>query len=292
MDDIPAAARAAHDRAGECISERRFVDSIPFGEEAVRLCPDWAAPWWNLTVGYKHARRWEETLHACERAISLDPDDAAGPHWNAGIAATALGRWERARAAWTALGIDVPAGDGPIEMDLGPAPVRVSPREEPEVVWCERIDPCRARIRNVPMPESGRRYLDLILHDGEARGKRRLEGRVLSVFDELDLLEPSPFGTWEVIVNCPDQAALDEVCEQLDTDDVSVEDWTSNFQALCEKCSLGDPDEHDHEHAEPEGAWNPERHLGVAARSEADLHPLRRARLWWRRGVVSVRRVL
>jgi hypothetical protein len=291
MNEIPETARAAHDRAGECIRERRFVDAIPHDEEAVKICPDWSAPWWNLTVGYKHARRWEEALHACDRAISLDPEDAEGPHWNAGIAATALGRWERARAAWTALGIGIPAGNGPIDMKLGPTPIRVSPQEHPEVVWCERLDPCRARIRSVPLPESGRRYLDLILHDGEARGKRRVGDRALSVFDELDVLEPSSFGTWEVIVNCPDPEGIEEIRDRLAATDVGVEDWTANFRLLCEKCSLGHPDEHDHPEAS-DGAWNPERRLGVAARSEADLNPLRRVRLWWRRGVVSVRRVL
>ncbi len=239
-------------------------------------------------MGYKHARRWEDTLRACDRAIALDPEDAEGPHWNAGIAATALGRWARARAAWTAVGIKVPAGDGPIEMDLGPTPIRVSPQEHAEVVWCDRIDPCRARIRSVPLPESGRRFLDLVLHDGEARGRRRLGDRSVAVFDELDLLEPSPFGTWEVIVRCEKPEDLGQVSDGL-PDDLCVEDWTGSVQMLCEKCSLGDPS---HDHPEEEAAWSPERRLGVAARSEDDLRSLRRARLWWRRDVLSVRRVL
>src|SRR5262249_12635274 len=114
---IPEAAREEHERAGGFISERRFVAAIVHAEAATRLCPDWAAPWWNLCVGYKHARDWEKALAACDRAIALDPDDAEGPHWNAGIAATALGKWARARRAWRAVGIDVPDGDGPLEME-------------------------------------------------------------------------------------------------------------------------------------------------------------------------------
>src|SRR5262245_9044692 len=166
-DIIPAAALAAHEAAGACIDERRFVDAIPHEETAVRLCPDWSSPWFNLAVGYKHARRWQETLDACERAIALGADHVEGAHWNAGIAATALGRWDRARAAWSATGIELPTGDGPIDMKIGATPIRVSPDEMPEVVWCDRIDPCRARIRSVPLPESRRRYDDLLLHDGE-----------------------------------------------------------------------------------------------------------------------------
>jgi len=36
-DIIPAAAREAHQRAGACVDERRFVDSIVHAEEAARL---------------------------------------------------------------------------------------------------------------------------------------------------------------------------------------------------------------------------------------------------------------
>jgi tetratricopeptide (TPR) repeat protein len=292
LAEIPQAAREAIDRATACMDERRFVDAIVDSEEAARLCPGWAQPWWYLSVGYKHARLWPEALDASDRAIALDHENAQGLRWNAGIAATALGRWDRARAAWTALGIEVPAGDGPIDMNLGPTPIRISPDDEPEVVWCERLDPCRARIRSVPLPESGRRYFDIVLHDGEARGKRRIDDRAISVFDELDLLERSPYGTWEIVVNCPTPAAVDKIRGPLVEADLGVEDWTANFRVLCEKCSLGDPDEHEHDHGKSEGEWEPERRLGVAARSEADLRLLRVARFWWRRDVVSVRRVL
>jgi len=60
---------------------------------------------------------------------------------------------------------------------------------------------------------------------------------------------------------------------------------------LCAACSLGEP--HDHqERDQTQGEWQPERRLGVAARSLAELSPLRRAFFWWRSEVVSVRQVL
>jgi tetratricopeptide (TPR) repeat protein len=288
---IPDAAREAHRKAGELIQERRFVEAIAPAEAAARLCPEWAAPWWNLTVGYKHAGDWERTLEACERAIALDPDDAEGPHWNAGIAATALGLWPRARAAWAAVGITVPPGDGAIEMNIGPTPVRVSPAAGAEVVWCFRIDPCRARIESVPLPESERRYGDLLLHDGEARGRRRLGRRSIPVFDELALLEMSSFKTFEVVVRCGTEAELAETIERLHAEALGVEDWTSSVRLLCAKCSLGDED-HAHDADEAAQGWMAERRLGVAARDEADMHPLRRGLFGWRSDVLSVRRVL
>ena len=291
-DIIPVAAREAYARASACFKERQFVESIVHAEAAVALCPDWPTPWWGLTVGYKHARRWQDALHACDRAIALDPDDCEGPRWNAGIAATALAQWPRARAAWASLGIAVPAGDGPIVMALGPTPVRISPDDNPEVVWCDRIDPCRARIRSIPLPDSGRRYDDLLLHDGEARGYRRIGDKRTAVFDELEVLEESTFGTWEIVVRCGGPEALDALVSPLRDAELPVEDWTENLQALCAACSLGEPD---HEHHDPEGDdsdWESERTLGVAARSQSQLAPLRRAHFWWRREVISVRQVL
>jgi hypothetical protein len=78
---------------------------------------------------------------------------------------------------------------------------------------------------------------------------------------------------------------------ELEEAKLGAEDWTGSMQFLCKACSLGEPHDHD-DRPRPEPPWKPERRLGVAARSEDDLRPLRRARFWWRRGVVSVRRVL
>jgi tetratricopeptide (TPR) repeat protein len=97
-------AQQAHDRAGELINERRFRDAVEPAAEACRLRPDWAAAWSNYCVALKHARSWAACLQACDRAIELDPDDSEGPSWNAGIAATALGDWGRARRYWTKCG--------------------------------------------------------------------------------------------------------------------------------------------------------------------------------------------
>jgi tetratricopeptide (TPR) repeat protein len=288
-DDVPVAARAAQERAGACIDERRFVEAIGPAEEAARLAPGWPAPWWSLTVAYKHAHRWPDVLTACDRAVVGNPDDAEGPHWNAGIAATALGDWRRARSAWTAAGITIPPGDGPITMPIGPTPIRVSVEDAPDVVWCDRIDPCRARILSVPLPESQRRHGDLVLHDGEPRGTRRLGERRVSVFDELVLLEPSSFRTWAVVMRCPTRQERDALVEELEAASLVVEDWTENLQLLCTRCSLGDPS--DHEHRAPE-TWDPTRRLGVAARSAADLRALAGAGALWRAGVVSVDLVL
>jgi hypothetical protein len=291
MDDsISAEARAAHEQASELIDERRFVDAVPHAEEAHRLAPAWSVVHWNLSVAYKHAGRWADCLRACDRAIELDPGDVEGMHWNAGIAATALGDWPRARAAWRAIGVAVDDGLGPLEMTLGATPIRIDPAASAEVVWCERVDPCRARIVNVPMPESGHGYGDLVLHDGEPRGRRQLGGRSVAVFDALIRLERSSFGTWQIEVDADDEATLGALTQLLEDAGTHVEDWTASVRALCTACSLGEA--HDHEHAPAPSGWQRQRTLGVAAESEAGLRPLRRLRRWWRREVRSVERVL
>jgi tetratricopeptide (TPR) repeat protein len=265
---------AALERAGALIDERRFAEAVEPAAEACRVEPGSAGAWWNYGVALKHTHQWAECLRACERAIELAPDDSDGPCWNAGIAATALGNWRRARRAWTDYGIEVPGGTGPIEMAIGSAPVRVSLDGEPEVVWCRRLDPCRGRIESVPLPDSNRRYGDLVLHDGEPRGQRRLGERMVSVFDELVLLERSDFATWRIVAACRSAAERDALLELFDRSDGAIEDWTDNIQVLCAKCSLGEP--HEHEPRADDAPWRTERELGAAVRDDLLLARLRK----------------
>jgi tetratricopeptide (TPR) repeat protein len=283
-----ATAEAAHAQAGVLINERRFREAVEPAGAACRLRPDWAEAWWNYGVALKHAQRWTDCIEACDRAIALDPDDSAGPRWNAGIAATALGDWERARAAWASCGVQVPPGDGPLEMTIGHAGVRICPDGEPEVVFCRRIDPCRARIVSVPLPESGHRFGDVVLHDGEPRGKRRLGEASITVFDELRLLESAGYGTWRIAVTCRTPEERDALLTLYDGVDGAIEDWTDSV-VLCATCSLGEPCE---AHARQDAGWRSDRDLGLALRDEQELRRLRKIGLWWRRGVREVTRML
>lgn len=256
--------------------ERRFAEAVEPARDRVRAYPDNGSFWWDLGVALKHARRWKECLDACDRAIALEPDDCAGPQWNGGIAATALGDWARAREAWTSYGITLPPGEGPLEMEIGNCCVRVFAGGHSEVVWAKRLDPCRARILSVPTPESEHRHGDVVLHDGEPRGKRG----TASVFDELELLERSPYATWRVEVACQTPEDRDELLARYDEVDGAAEDWTESLVILCKACSLGEPHEH-HEHR-PQGPWKVERVFGLAlgdAREITRLGPVRATRI-------------
>ncbi len=118
-------------------------------------------------------------------AAELDPKNEPA-WWNLGIAATALGDWAAAQRAWAGYGIVIPRGEGPLEMGLGAVPIRIDPNGKPEVVWCARLDPARARIASVPFPESGRGCGDVLLTDGAPRGYREYRGRQVPVLNELE----------------------------------------------------------------------------------------------------------
>ena len=113
-----------------------------------------------------------------------------------------------------------------------------------------RIDPCRARITNVPLPESGYRFGDIVLHDGAPTGTRP-DGRggEVSVFNALERWQQSPHDTY-------------------------AEDWTSSIRFICLRCSYGNtPHEHESSPAAPE-SWQTERSFGIAARNLADVQAL------------------
>jgi hypothetical protein len=230
---------------------------------AALLAPSWSAPWFNLGLMAKSQRRWSDSLKFNRRAAELDPDDPPA-WWNLGIAATAIGQWTAARLAWTRYGIEIPPGEGPIEMDLGAVPIRLSPAGQPEVVWCRRIDPARAVVLSIPTAGSGRGCGDLLLHDGEPTGSRLLKGRNVPVFDELELLAPGKRHTFAVEVLAPRPADLAELETGPDDGPVAIEDWSSSLQVLCADCSRGTP----HDHPQPATEWTPQRRLGVAAESE------------------------
>ena len=183
-----------------------------------------------------------------------------------GFAATATGAWDEYRRAWRSFGIEVPAGAGPFDLGLGLVPIRLAPDgDNPEVVWCRRTDPATAVIENVPLLESGHRWRDRLLHDGEPKGVRRLGDREVPVFDMIELLEASPYATFEVDLRAPEDADYEAV-ETLTGESAhhSCEDWSASIRMLCKACSEGDPDAGDHDHP-PELATGEARRFGLAA---------------------------
>lgn len=296
--------RLATDRAFTLIGDGRYEDAGALLTRAADLEPWLSESWFNLALLHKFRHDWDQARAAGLRAVALLDRSAGAPDWwNLGIAATALQDWPLARRAWQAYGLRGRGLDGsaapqaqpnaePSDLTLGSAAVRLSPEGEAEVVWGRRLDPARIEVQSIPLPSSGRRWGEVVLHDGVPHGERTLTtGGSLAaypVFDEIELWAPSPVPTWVVLLEAAgeeDRDALERLAAEAG---FAAEDWSSSVRLLCRSCSesrmpsdQGDgelrQDPHDHSapgqpgplgHMAPGGPgqlWSPERECGVAA---------------------------
>ncbi|MFI5532771.1 tetratricopeptide repeat protein [Kitasatospora sp. NPDC051853] len=232
--------RQTTDRAFTLIGDGRYEDAGTLLVMAADLEPWLSDSWFNLALLHKFRRDWEQARAAGLRAVALlDRDQGAPDWWNLGITATALQDWSLARRAWQAYGLRLPGGaqDGPVQLDLGTTPVRLSPEGEAEVVWGRRLDPARIEVLSIPLPSSGRRWGEVVLHDGAPHGERVAEGVAYPVFDEIELWAPSPVPTYVVLLHA-ETAADRDALERLVADaGYAAEDWTSSVRLLCRACS-------------------------------------------------------
>lgn len=268
-------ADAINERGRVHLDRGELDDALRLFRRAVDRCPDMAVAWYNIGLVHKWRRHWRASADANLRAAELLAEPQQPAWWNLGIAATAVGDWALARRAWAGFGLELPGVDGPIDGDFGIGAVRLQPAGE--VVWGRRLDPCRMRILNVPLPDSGHRWSDVVLHDGEPRGRRRWDGDEYPVFDEILRLDPSGAPTIEATVVCPNERDSRALRELFHDGGYGAEDWTESVHLLCRACSEGDP-HHLHEHVPP--PWDARRRMGLSAPEEMVQELLR----VWRQG--------
>jgi tetratricopeptide (TPR) repeat protein len=242
FDQASQSLAIRHNEEAIKLQERGLIaEAVTYYQKAIKVRPAWATPWYNLGLLRKEQRNWRESLRCNQKAVALDQSEREA-WWNLGIAATALGDWAEARRAWKGFGIEIPEGEGPIEMEIGLAPIRIhtyGPYEESEVVWCRRIDPARAIIDCVPLPQSEHRFGDLLLHDGAPNGFRKLEGKKVPVFDELQLITAGEYGTFEVIVSGVGPEDVESLAKLASERGLAAEDWSSNLRMVCKACGEG-----------------------------------------------------
>ena len=257
--------------AGLALSEAgREDEAIDKYKEAIAIDPTRSSIYYNIGLIYKYRNAWVDSFAWNSKAYELDRESEAA-RWNLAIAATALRNWAVARQAWADNLISLrDAGHGPIDDNFGKTPVRLHPDAEAEVVWANRIDPVRASIVSIPFPESGFRYGDVVLHDGAGVGTRTSDGKEYSVFNVLELFEPSVLSTFRLDFEAASPDVADVLCQAFDDAGITVEDWTANVVTLCKQCSEGTPHEHTEASREDAG-WKPERMMGIAAASFEDI---------------------
>lgn len=155
---------------------------------APKLMGDMATVY-NLGIVRKHQGRWLEARAAFERVLQHQDERAA--HWNLGIVCTALGDWAAARTQWQAIGVPVPAGEGPFRAPPESTPLRLPTGPGAtapfEIVWASRIGPARAVIEGFPRFPALGNHADVVLIDGAPVSKIGDE----PVFAPLAVLTPS-----------------------------------------------------------------------------------------------------
>lgn len=263
-------ARRLFDQGQKALDAGDTDRAIEAYEQLTALVADNSHAWYNLGLAYKFRRDWPNSARCNRRAAELDPTNQEAS-WNLGVAASAERDWPTARWAWRNIDLDPGPGDGSPDMRLGPAPVRL---RSGEVVWGARLDPCRARITNVPLPESGHRWGDVVLHDVVPQGERQAWGKTWGVFDELVRMETGEFPTLESEVTAPSEEDAEALLTAFGEGDLGVEDWTASVRWICRTCSLGSPHEHTKRH-EVTPLWLMTRRFGFAGPKAGILGLLR-----------------
>ncbi|MEU8469192.1 tetratricopeptide repeat protein [Streptomyces sp. NPDC029006] len=229
------------DRAYQAWDAEEWLTAAGLLERVLAHFPDEepSGVWWyDAALGHKFLRNWAKAYELGREAAARAPRGEGDPaFWNLGIAATVQRDWVTARQAWEGFGISLPAGEGAIEARLGPACVRLDTGGEQEVVWIDRLCPTRGRVMNVPVT-AGRRYGEVVVHDGEPTGRRVVDGREYPVFDELLLFEPSGLPTLTVTVHAAEAADVEALVELFGRQDYGAEP-ASSFDLLCSCCSAG-----------------------------------------------------
>lgn len=264
-------SRALHKRAYAAMDRGALAEASRDFDALLQREPDNHFYHYMRGLAHKYMLDWPVSLRHNLRAIELSEEMDEAGHWNAAIAATALGDWARVRGLWSACGVRVPEGEGSIEDDYGVAVVRLNPWHAGKTVFARRIDPVRARLLNVPLPESGHRFGDIVLHDGAATGSRRDGDRQVSVFNELVRLTPSEFQTFVVFVGCGSREDLQPLLDATAPGIGYAEDWTDSVSYYCLRCSYGTPHQHNHD---DENGWQADRNLGIAAQSRKSVEKL------------------
>lgn len=265
-------AQQLHEAASALNDAGNSDEAIATYEMAIKADPEKSESYYNIGLIYKYRNEWKSSLDFNQRAYELDPQDEAA-RWNLAIAATALRDWQTARLAWKDQGLSFDTDEGPINANFGRTPVRLNPDDNAEVVWAHRIDPVRARIANIPLPQSGYRCSDIVLHDGAAVGYRMLGERECPVFNVLELFEPSALNTFQLLIDLETPGATEQFLEMFAVAKIDVEDWTSSYRVLCKQCSEGRPHEqHDHHGTKQSDEWQVHRRIGIAAVCLDEVH--------------------
>lgn len=187
-DALDRGAAFAGDLGDLLLSWGLRAEAEPLVEYAARRNPGDLSAQYNLGIVLKFRRAWPQAADIF-RALALHKSDP-GVRWNLGIAATALGDFTAARAAWRAVGIQVPDSDGDYARPGERVPVRLTAHPDApiaaEVVWGDRLCPARVRLTGIPRFTDVAAFEDVVIVDGVPVGETQVNGQTVSIVEALD----------------------------------------------------------------------------------------------------------
>jgi len=200
-DGADAALRARHHgqraNALRMLGPARDAEARAALDAGLALTPDDGGLWADAALLHKWRGRWDEAFAAAERAADL-LDAGRGVLWNLAIAATALGRGDRAADAWRALGLrarvndaGMPIVEGADGQPLPPVDLRVPtrgsghglPRQDVpdramgfELLSVAPLSPCHGVVQSPSFRSAPVDWGDVVLWDGAPVGWLRSAG--------------------------------------------------------------------------------------------------------------------
>ncbi|MBE9609873.1 tetratricopeptide repeat protein [Chitinilyticum litopenaei] len=255
--ELKTAAHAAWDEDNEQDAEALFKQALAIdGQDPQTL--------FDLALLYKFQDRWAEALDFNRKVVAIKPDDTAA-WWNLGIAATALSDWTSAAQAWQVFDITLPLESLPPALPAAAAAVRVRNGKQIDVLLGERLDPARVRVTQVPLPDCGVRYGDILLNDGLGNGVVTHQGIELPVREVLSTWAVSNHATYVLEAVVESKAQLDTLVELAARAGLPLQDWGGKVRYVL-------PTEGKHAPAEPE--WQKVREIGIAAEDDQPVADL------------------
>ena len=235
MEGQSPALIALFEAAKEYEHRQDYYNAIKLYKRVAREAVTWAAPFIRLGHIYKHRQEWKPTLYYNKKAIALAVDNQEA-WWNVGIAATALNKRRLAKSIWTKFG-------QPSRMNQLVS-IKISYANQFEVLGARRMDPARARILNIPHPNSGRHYKDIILLDNHIIGYHSSGTQRLPIHDELGIYKASTYSTFSCILQQADEKAIQSLRQLCHDAGIGFELWSNASRAYTVKSADIIPEYH------------------------------------------------
>lgn len=212
----------------------------------------------NYGLFLKSRGRFEEAMHAQERAARLSPEPDEAVQWNLGICATGAGRADIALKVWKSLGhhiemgrFDLPEGRYPeckVRLAERPLAERTSATDDPgqeETIWIERLSGCHGIVNSVLYYDLGVNYGDVVLFDGAPITHHTVGDREIPVFPHLTTLLRRHYRLFR-FAGTQDQPQRIMRINAGMHGDAAVYSHTDNVRFLCAECWSNPGTNHSH----------------------------------------------